>query len=152
MFKGRNRLVVVATTVLMLVLLVATAGCWGFFTGCIGCVGQFAEGLGAVVGSGDLETQEMAYTDFNKLEIGSAFDAEITRGDSYSVNITADDNVFQYLDVHQSGETLKIGLRSPWRYVRTTQIVIISSSISISLLRLISSLGILILSSWVSSI
>ena len=92
------------TAVLIVGLLAATAGCGG-----------------SISGSSNIETREMNYSDFTKLEISSAFDADITRGDSYFVSITANDNLFQNLDIRQSGKTLYIGLKQPRIYVRTTQ-------------------------------
>ena len=121
MKNGKRRAIAIIATVLMLTLLMVTTGCWGFFSGCLGCLGQVAEDIGAVIGSGNLETQEMDYTDFTKLDIGSAFEVEIIQDDSYSVSITVDDNLWDYLSVSQSGDTLKIGLKNPWRYIRTTQ-------------------------------
>jgi hypothetical protein len=66
---------------------------------------------GGLVGSGNLETEEYAFTNFNEVEIGSAFEFEIKQSSSYSINITADDNVMDYVQVSQDGETLKIRLR-----------------------------------------
>jgi hypothetical protein len=66
---------------------------------------------GALIGSGNLETEEYAFTDFTEVEIGSAFEFEINQSSSYSINITADDNVMEYVQVSKDGQTLKIGLR-----------------------------------------
>jgi hypothetical protein len=76
---------------------------------------------GIVSGSGKLETKEMNYTDFTGLEIGSAFEVDITRADSFLVKITIDDNLLDYLDIHQSGKVLHIGLKRSFVYPRTTQ-------------------------------
>jgi len=66
---------------------------------------------GGLVGSGNLETEEYAFTNFTKVEISSAFEFEIEQSSSYSINVTADDNVMEYVRVSQDGQTLKIGLR-----------------------------------------
>jgi hypothetical protein len=66
---------------------------------------------GGLVGSGNLETEEYAFTDFTEVEISSAFEFEIDQSSSYSINVTADDNVMDYVQVSQDGQTLKIGLR-----------------------------------------
>jgi hypothetical protein len=66
---------------------------------------------GGLVGSGNLETEEYPFTDFTEVEIGSAFDFEIDQSSSYSISITADDNIMEYIQVSQVGQTLKIGLR-----------------------------------------
>ena len=67
---------------------------------------------GALVGSGNLESKEYAFTNFTEVEISSAFEFEIRQSSSYSINITADDNVIDYVQVSQDGETLKIRLGS----------------------------------------
>ena len=66
---------------------------------------------GGLVGSGNLETEEYAFTDFTEVEISSAFEFKIDQSGSYSINVTADDNVMDYVQVSQDGQTLKIGLR-----------------------------------------
>jgi len=65
---------------------------------------------GSLVGSGNLETEEYAFTDFTEVEIGSAFEFEIEQSSSYSISVTADDNIMDYIRVSQVGQTLKIGL------------------------------------------
>jgi hypothetical protein len=66
---------------------------------------------GGLVGSGNLETEQYAFTNFTEVEIGSAFEFEIKQSGSYSINITADDNVMDYVQVSQDGQTLTIRLR-----------------------------------------
>jgi len=65
---------------------------------------------GALIGSGNLETEEYAFTNFTKVEISSAFEFEIQQSSSYNISVTADDNVMEYVQVSQVGQTLKIGL------------------------------------------
>jgi hypothetical protein len=65
---------------------------------------------GVLVGSGNLETEEYTFANFTGVEISSAFEFEIRQSSSYSINITADDNVIDYVQVAQDGETLKIRL------------------------------------------
>ena len=67
---------------------------------------------GGLVGSGNLETETYAFSDFTQVEIGSAFEFEIEQSSSYGINITADDNVMEYIQVSKDGRTLKIGLRT----------------------------------------
>jgi len=66
----------------------------------------------SMVGSGNLETEAYAFADFTKVEISSAFEFEIEQSSSYSINVTADDNIMEYVRVSQEGQTLKIGLRT----------------------------------------
>ncbi|MDY6917818.1 MAG: head GIN domain-containing protein [Chloroflexota bacterium] len=79
-----------------------------------GCRGTY------VTGSGNLETRQMDYDDFSKLEVSYAFDVDVTRGDSYEVSITMDDNLFDYLRVGVSGQTPEIGMRQTRWYRNAT--------------------------------
>jgi hypothetical protein len=65
-----------------------------------------------LVGSGNLETESYAFSDFTEVEIGSGFEFEIEQSSSYSIDVTADDNVMEYVQVSKDGQTLKIGLRT----------------------------------------
>jgi len=64
-----------------------------------------------VKGSGDLETKQYDFGDFDRVDVGYAFKVEIDQSSSYSISITADDNLFEYIQVAKEGETLKIGLK-----------------------------------------
>ena len=63
-----------------------------------------------LIGSGNLETEDYTFTNFTKVEISSAFKFEIRQSDSYGVNVTADDNVIDFVQVSQEGQTLMIRL------------------------------------------
>jgi hypothetical protein len=65
---------------------------------------------GVLIGSGNLETKEYAFTNFTEIEIGSAFEFEIQQSSSYSINVTVDDNVMDYVQVYKDGQALKIRL------------------------------------------
>jgi hypothetical protein len=94
-----------------LIALVVSASTFLVLTGCGGWV----------TGSGKVETREMNFTDFTALDIDSAFEVDITQDDAYRVTITTDDNLFDYVNVNQSGKTLHIGLKQPYAYMRTTR-------------------------------
>jgi len=91
--------------VLMAVLLTS-----GLLVSCVG---------GVVRGSGNLDTQEFNFSDFSHVEVGSAFEVEVLQSDSYSVSVTADDNLFDYIKVSKQGTTLKIYLKTA-QYTATT--------------------------------
>ena len=63
---------------------------------------------GVLTGSGNLETEEYAFANFTRVEVSSAFEFEIKQSGSYGINVTADDNVIDYVQVSQDGQTLKI--------------------------------------------
>jgi len=72
----------------------------------VGCTERLLQG------SGNLKTEEMDFTGFTRIEVGNAFSVEVIQSDSYSVSITADDNLFDgYIRVSQAGKTLKINLK-----------------------------------------
>ncbi len=77
--------------------------------------------FGEIIGSGNLETREFDYSDFTRVEVGSAFEVEVVQSDSFRISVTADDNLFDYLDVSKSGETLKIRLRFGYNYTFCTK-------------------------------
>ena len=78
---------------------------------------------GTIRGSGDLETREFDFSDFTRVEVGTAFEVEVVQSDSFSIRIIMDDNIFEYLDVSRSGETLEIKLKSGYGYVSYTSII-----------------------------
>jgi hypothetical protein len=67
---------------------------------------------GVLIGSGNLETEQYAFNNFTKVEISSAFEFEVRQSSSYSINVTADDNVMDYVRVSQDGQTLQIRLET----------------------------------------
>jgi hypothetical protein len=69
---------------------------------------------GLVVGSGELVNEEKDFTDFTIVEVGWGFEVEISQSDSFSVNMTADDNILDYIEVSSLGNKLTIGLK--WGY------------------------------------
>lgn len=78
-------------------------------------------GCAVVSGSGQLVTKTFDAKDFNRVEIGNNFTAEITQGTIFSVTVTIDDNIEQYLDVQVLGSTLHIGLTAAHTYIHSTQ-------------------------------
>ncbi|MFC1865830.1 head GIN domain-containing protein [Chloroflexota bacterium] len=71
---------------------------------------------GLITGSGNLDTREFDYSDFNRLEVSSAFEVEIVQSASFAVSITTDDNIFEYIDIAKSGNTLNIRLKSGYNF------------------------------------
>lgn len=59
---------------------------------------------------GEVITETKDFSGFNYVDVGSAFEVEITRSDSYSVVISADESLFDYVEVSKAGTTLKIYL------------------------------------------
>ncbi len=83
-------------------------------------------GCAVIAGSGTLLTRNFENSGFTKVEIGYAFEAVISQEDSFTVEITLDDNLFEYLDISQSGETLTITMKPGNVFTNVTQRVIIT--------------------------
>jgi len=62
------------------------------------------------IASGEVITETKDFSGFSYVDAGSAFEVEITRSDSYSVVISADESLFDYVEVSKAGATLKIYL------------------------------------------
>jgi hypothetical protein len=65
-----------------------------------------------ITGSGHTETRTYDLAGFQSLAVSHTFSVAVTRGDAFSVSVTADDNVFDDLVVEKQGTQLRIGLRS----------------------------------------
>ncbi len=71
------------------------------------------------VGSGHLQTQQVALSDFTTLDVSSGFNIQITQASTYSINITTDDNLQQYVDVYKTGNTLTVKMKPALGYTTT---------------------------------
>ncbi|HMU33974.1 MAG: DUF2807 domain-containing protein [Acidobacteria bacterium] len=60
------------------------------------------------VGSGNVVTAERDVAAFDKLEVSGVFVVEVTRGDVFSVKVTADDNLMPFIRTEVDGDTLSI--------------------------------------------
>jgi hypothetical protein len=86
------------------------------------CVGLALAGcypIGFKIGSGRLETREMDLAGFTGVNASHAFAVTITQDENYRVTVTADDNLWENLDVRVQGNTLHLGLR-PGSYNSST--------------------------------
>ncbi len=63
-----------------------------------------------LTGSGNLETREMDFSGFSKIEVGSVFKATVVKSEDYSVTLHLDDNVFPYLRAIQKEGRLILDL------------------------------------------
>ena len=64
-----------------------------------------------VTGSLNTATWEYEFADFTNIEVSSAFTVYVSKSNSYSVSITANENLLDYLNVYQRGDTMYIGLK-----------------------------------------
>ena len=93
----RSRYSVMAAFVAMALFLVA------------GDATAFSFGKDVIEGSGDMETRELSLKEFDEIDVGGAFDLEITLGDEQKVVMTIDDNLWDNLEAEVHGRTLEIG-------------------------------------------
>jgi hypothetical protein len=63
------------------------------------------------VGSGRYVDKTYELADFTHVEVSSAFQYQITRGDTFSVTVRIDDNLVDRLQVEKRGDTLHVGFR-----------------------------------------
>lgn len=89
-------------------------------------ISMVISGCDVLTGSGQLTTQDMEYADFTKIEVGYAFDVEITRANSYLVRITIDEELYEYLVVDQRGDTLYIRMKPNYIYANATRKALIT--------------------------
>ena len=65
-------------------------------------------GIDRLVGSGRPASQEFEITGFDSVDIDSAFNVHLMRGDDYRVTVRMDDNLLKYASVTMEGSTLRI--------------------------------------------
>jgi hypothetical protein len=75
----------------------------------LGCSAS-GEDSNDITGSGVLETRQFDYADFTQLALSQGFQANVNQADSFSVSLTMDDNMYDYLDMKQTEGKLYIRL------------------------------------------
>lgn len=93
------------STLLLLPCLVVPTGC---------------AGVSRIVGSGHLVETERDISGFTGVSAEHSFDVTVTQAFDYSVVLTCDDNVEQFLVVRKSGDTLVLGLKPGRSYTDAT--------------------------------
>ncbi|MGD2078797.1 MAG: DUF2807 domain-containing protein [Chloroflexota bacterium] len=87
---------------------ILTAGC--------AAVKPAADNRVTILGSGKMVSQEVAVTDFDRLDIGFAFDVTVRQGAEFKATATVDDNLADYLYLNTVDGTLQIGLKPSFAY------------------------------------
>ncbi len=59
-------------------------------------------------------TRDYDFTDFTSIEVGYAFKLEVIPADTYSVTISARENLFEHIIVEKKGDRLEIGMGRLW--------------------------------------
>ena len=68
-------------------------------------------GFEGVTGSGNLLTKDISVAEFQKIEAGGSFHLDLTQGDVQAVAVTADDNLWDHLDVRTVDGTLQLAMK-----------------------------------------
>ncbi|NLE90878.1 MAG: hypothetical protein GX602_08145, partial [Dehalococcoidales bacterium] len=71
---------------------------------------------GAIRGSSKIVNRTFDFENFTRVEASSAFTVEISRGSTYSVSVTADDNLFEFIRVNELDGVLKIDMLPGYSY------------------------------------
>lgn len=61
-----------------------------------------------VTGSGKVETRDFSLSGFTGIQASNTFSVQVSRADSFSVQVTADDNLWDSLDISVSGSVLRL--------------------------------------------
>jgi len=101
-----------------LLLLLAIIATTTLLAGCADCFGAAGPRPGPIIGSGRLVTKQIDLSNFNAVEARGAFKVDIVQTDAFSVAVTADDNLFAYLEVYKQAQTLILDLK-PGTFART---------------------------------
>jgi hypothetical protein len=105
-----NRRVKLAFAALVLASLACTAP-FGF---------TFGNGGPITRGSGNEVTITPEVSGFDSLDIGHSFEVDIIQSETYSLVVTVDDNIEQYLVIDDSGGTLTLNLEDNRSYANVT--------------------------------
>lgn len=65
-----------------------------------------------VIGSGNLITKTFDFSDFTGIKAENGMHVELTKSGTFSVEVIADDNVMEHIQVSKSGNTLRIRPKS----------------------------------------
>jgi hypothetical protein len=77
--------------------------------------------LGGCERPGKTITQEYSLANFTRVQVGSAFQVEITPSDIYSVSVTAPENWFAHMTVEKASDTLEVSMNwGSWNFWHMT--------------------------------
>lgn len=80
------------------------------------CAAYVSCSLFGIQGSGRMVESRFVLDDFTSVNAAYTCDVTISRGDSFSIIVTIDDNILPYLETYLSGNTLHIDLQSGHYY------------------------------------
>ena len=113
--KGVSILVILIIDIAAIVIIIASA---------IILLGIWSPTSETIVGSGNFVTQQKDFSEFSAIEVTSAFEVEISQSSFYSISVTADDNVIDYIQVSEAGNILSVGIQDGLYQSTTLQVEI----------------------------
>jgi serine/threonine-protein kinase len=81
----------------------------------------FGDAGETIVGSGKVETKTFPLKDFKAVEIRGPFELELKQDKEFKVAVTADDNLFEHLQVEKEGNKLIVGFKGKNISLRLTR-------------------------------
>ena len=96
---------IVFITALAIGVVMASVSTFGKFSGKIF---SFNVNWKGEKGSGNMKTEQRDVSGFKAIDVGGAFEVEITAQKDFSLEVEADDNLLQYIKTEVDGETLEI--------------------------------------------
>jgi len=76
----------------------------------------------SIKGSGDLITESMEVSSFDRVSLSGIGKVIITQGKGESLSIETDDNVMEHISVEVDGRTLKLGFKNGFNAISPTQL------------------------------
>jgi hypothetical protein len=105
-----KKLIILATTV---VILASLAGCLIIMPG-------------TVRGSGETQEKDFSLSGFTGIQVANSFEVLVERDDMFNVQVTADDNLWDSLDISVTGSTLHIGAKRGVNILNSTLSAVIT--------------------------
>ncbi|MBS1660024.1 MAG: DUF2807 domain-containing protein [Bacteroidetes bacterium] len=93
-----------------------------FITSCHNILGK------RVRGNGNIVTENRTVSDFKNVEVSGAAKVFVSQGDQPTVKVKGDDNLLQYIEVHQDGDLVIIRERNGYHLQPTNEIEIYVSA------------------------
>jgi serine/threonine-protein kinase len=82
---------------------------------------SFGDDSNTIVGSGKSETRTFDLKDFSSIEVRGPFAVELKQDKKFKVAVTADDNLFEHLQVEKADKNLIIGFKGKNLSIRLTR-------------------------------
>jgi len=72
--------------------------------------------MNTIIGNGKVQTKSFPLSDFDSVSLSGGWTAEVVHGKDYTVEISLDGNLFDYLDVSVLGKTLHIAPKAGYHF------------------------------------